>query len=111
MQVFRKLQSSGVQLTALVYNSLLDSCVQCNAGLPEAAVEWRAAHGACVQLAARLLRSVQCRSSGSCSRVACSSRRLCTTRCSTPAFSAMQVFRKLQSSGVQLTALVYNSLL
>merc|ERR1719310_912497 len=30
MQVFRKLQSSGVQLTALVYNSLLDSCVQCN---------------------------------------------------------------------------------
>merc|ERR1719305_1836262 len=30
MQVFRKLQSSGVQLTSLVYNSLLDSCVQCN---------------------------------------------------------------------------------
>jgi pentatricopeptide repeat protein len=29
MQVFRKLQSSGVQLTALVYNALLDSCVQC----------------------------------------------------------------------------------
>merc|ERR1719263_1044677 len=30
MQVFRKLQSSGVQLTALAYNALLDSCVQCN---------------------------------------------------------------------------------
>jgi pentatricopeptide repeat protein len=29
MQVFRKLQSSGVQLTSLVYNALLDSCVQC----------------------------------------------------------------------------------
>merc|ERR1719252_474286 len=29
MQVFRKLQSSGVQLTALAYNALLDSCVQC----------------------------------------------------------------------------------
>jgi len=29
MQVFQKLQSSGVQLTALVYNALLDSCVQC----------------------------------------------------------------------------------
>merc|ERR1719487_2967723 len=29
MQVFRKLQSTGVQLTALVYNALLDSCVQC----------------------------------------------------------------------------------
>merc|ERR1719453_2798219 len=29
MMVFRKLQSSGVQLTALVYNALLDSCVQC----------------------------------------------------------------------------------
>jgi len=29
MQVFRKLQASGVQLTALVYNALLDSCVQC----------------------------------------------------------------------------------
>merc|ERR1719171_896600 len=28
MQVFRKLQSSGVQLTALAYNALLDSCVQ-----------------------------------------------------------------------------------
>merc|ERR1719274_42018 len=30
MQVFRKLQSSGVQLTALAYNALLDSCVQCS---------------------------------------------------------------------------------
>merc|ERR1719387_2981125 len=29
MQVFRKLQSSGVQLTSLAYNALLDSCVQC----------------------------------------------------------------------------------
>merc|ERR1719440_2050326 len=29
MQVFRKLQSSGVQLNALAYNALLDSCVQC----------------------------------------------------------------------------------
>merc|ERR1719482_1987312 len=29
MQVFRKLQGSGVQLTALAYNALLDSCVQC----------------------------------------------------------------------------------
>merc|ERR1719313_2671044 len=29
MQVFRKLQASGVQLTALAYNALLDSCVQC----------------------------------------------------------------------------------
>merc|ERR1719159_1029991 len=29
MQVFRKLQSSGVQLTALAYNALLDACVQC----------------------------------------------------------------------------------
>merc|ERR1719364_150755 len=29
MEVFRKLQSSGVQLTALAYNALLDSCVQC----------------------------------------------------------------------------------
>merc|ERR1719375_1860995 len=29
MQVFQKLQSSGVQLTALAYNALLDSCVQC----------------------------------------------------------------------------------
>merc|ERR1719426_605113 len=29
MQVFRKLQTSGVQLTALAYNALLDSCVQC----------------------------------------------------------------------------------
>merc|ERR1719355_298749 len=29
MQVFRKLQSSGVQLRALAYNALLDSCVQC----------------------------------------------------------------------------------
>merc|ERR1719298_365421 len=29
MQVFRKLQSTGVQLTALAYNALLDSCVQC----------------------------------------------------------------------------------
>merc|ERR1719261_1266321 len=29
MQVFRKLQSSGVQLTALAYNALLDTCVQC----------------------------------------------------------------------------------
>merc|ERR1719352_1646119 len=29
MQVFRKLQSSGVKLTALAYNALLDSCVQC----------------------------------------------------------------------------------
>merc|ERR1719484_237866 len=29
MQVFRKLQSSGVQLTALAYNALLDSCIQC----------------------------------------------------------------------------------
>merc|ERR1719379_2015835 len=29
MQVFRKLQSSGVQLTALAYNALLDSRVQC----------------------------------------------------------------------------------
>merc|ERR1719426_638286 len=29
MQVSRKLQSSGVQLTALAYNALLDSCVQC----------------------------------------------------------------------------------
>ena len=28
-KVFRKLQSSGVQLTSLVYNALLDSCVQC----------------------------------------------------------------------------------
>merc|ERR1719395_126736 len=28
MQVFRKLQSSGAQLTPLVYNALLDSCVQ-----------------------------------------------------------------------------------
>merc|ERR1719191_758976 len=32
MQVFRKLQSSGVQLTSLVYNALLDSCVQCGKG-------------------------------------------------------------------------------
>merc|ERR1719420_2137386 len=30
VQVFRKLQSSGVQLTALAYNALLDSCVQCS---------------------------------------------------------------------------------
>merc|ERR1719169_422571 len=29
MQVFRKLQASGVQLTALAYNALLDSCFQC----------------------------------------------------------------------------------
>merc|ERR1719267_12031 len=29
MQVFRKLQASGVQLTSLAYNALLDSCVQC----------------------------------------------------------------------------------
>merc|ERR1719420_247023 len=29
VQVFRKLQSSGVQLTSLAYNALLDSCVQC----------------------------------------------------------------------------------
>merc|ERR1740138_18454 len=29
MQVFRKLQVSGVQLTALAYNALLDACVQC----------------------------------------------------------------------------------
>merc|ERR1719426_746643 len=29
MQVFRKLQTSGVQLTSLAYNALLDSCVQC----------------------------------------------------------------------------------
>merc|ERR1719169_163168 len=29
MQVFRKLQASGVQLTALAYNALLDACVQC----------------------------------------------------------------------------------
>merc|ERR1740138_1780701 len=29
MQVFRKLQSSGVQLNALAYNALLDACVQC----------------------------------------------------------------------------------
>merc|ERR1719243_62338 len=29
MQVFRKLQSSGVQLTSLAYNALLDACVQC----------------------------------------------------------------------------------
>merc|ERR1719171_1887575 len=29
MQVFRKLQSSGVQLTSLAYNALLDTCVQC----------------------------------------------------------------------------------
>merc|ERR1719271_646346 len=29
MQVFRKLQASGVQLTALAYNALLDTCVQC----------------------------------------------------------------------------------
>merc|ERR1719158_609994 len=29
MQVFKKLRSSGVQLTPLVYNALLDSCVQC----------------------------------------------------------------------------------
>merc|ERR1719161_2111543 len=28
MQVFRKLRASGVQLTSLVYNALLDSCVQ-----------------------------------------------------------------------------------
>merc|ERR1719486_521106 len=36
MQVFRKLQSSGVQLTSLAYNALLDACVQCgkvNVGL------------------------------------------------------------------------------
>merc|ERR1719333_1961495 len=30
MQVFRKLQASGVQLTALAYNALLDACVQCS---------------------------------------------------------------------------------
>merc|ERR1740138_871037 len=29
MQVFLKLQASGVQLTALAYNALLDACVQC----------------------------------------------------------------------------------
>ena len=47
MQVFRKLRASGVQLTSLVYNALLDSCVQAAPATHDQRARWKAVEKGC----------------------------------------------------------------